>query len=140
MSEISADPVTDFIESVDDERRRSEARELREMLERNSGLPARLWNRGIIGVGDLHYKYASGREGDTFVVGFAPRVAAITFYGLFPSYHPEEEPLLEDLGPHRLGKGCLYVTRLDRVDRGVLEKLIAKAAQQAQASSAPSAP
>ncbi|WP_210479917.1 DUF1801 domain-containing protein [Naasia sp. SYSU D00948] len=134
MSETSTDPVTEFVESVADERRRAEARELRDMLERSSGLPARLWNGGIVGVGDLHYRYASGREGDTFVVGFAPRAAAITLYGLFPSYRPEEEPLLEELGPHRLGKGCLYVTRLDRIDRGVLERLVAKAAKHAAES------
>ncbi|BDZ45261.1 DUF1801 domain-containing protein [Naasia aerilata] len=113
------------------EARQAEARELRAALEAAAGQPARLWRGGILGVGDLHYRYESGREGDTFVVGFAPRTAALVFYGLFPAHRPEEEPLLERLGPHRLGKGCLYVTRLDRVDRAVLTQLIEKAARAA---------
>ncbi len=144
MAEIKTKPtdvsVDAFIEAVEHPVRRADGKVVRAMMESVTGEPAVMWGPSIVGFGAHHYRYETGREGDTFVVGFAPRAAAITFYGLFPSYRPEEEPLLEELGPHRLGKGCLYVTRLDRIDRGVLERLVAKAAKQAEAASAPSAP
>ncbi len=72
--------------------------------------------------GSYHYRYASGREGDWFLVGFAPRKQSLTLYIM--DGFAEYETLLERLGKHSTGKACLYIKRLDDVDMGVLEDLV----------------
>lgn len=81
-----------------------------------------LWSGSIVGFGQYHYKYASGREGDWFKVGFSPRKANLTLYFLsgFVGY----EDLLSRLGPNKTAKSCLYIKRLDDVDRDVLGEMI----------------
>jgi hypothetical protein len=74
------------------------------------------------GYGQYHYRYASGREGDALAVGFSPRKASLVLYGL--TYAPESEALLNSLGKHKTGAGCLYVTTLADVDSEVLAKMI----------------
>jgi hypothetical protein len=115
--------VAAFLESVPDARRREDAKRLTELMARVSGQPATMWGTSIVGFGEHHYKYESGREGDTFVVGFAPRKAAMTIYGLYNEYE-DVDPLFTELGPHTTGKGCVYVKRLDEVREDVLEQLI----------------
>ena len=91
-----------------------------------TGAPPVMWGSSIIGFGDVHYRYASGREGDWFAVGFSPRKKNLTLYltdGI--DRHTEH---LERLGPHATGKGCLYIKRLDDVNRDVLGALIREAA------------
>jgi transcription termination factor NusB len=74
----------------------------------------------------VHYRYASGREGDWFQVGFSPRKRSLTLYLMNGvDGHTEQ---LERLGKHSTGKGCLYIKRLDDVDREVLRELISEAA------------
>lgn len=119
--------VDEFIAGVADPRRREEALILKSLMERVSGEPATMWGPTMIGFGTMHYKSAAGREGDWFVVGFSPRKPALSLYGLWSEYSPEEYPLLEQLGPHTTGKGCLYVKRLSDVDLGVLEKMVKQA-------------
>jgi hypothetical protein len=63
---------------------------------------------------------------DWFILGFSPRKAALTLYGVYDDYAPTE-PLFADLGPHETGKGCLYLKRLEAVDGAVLEQLVARA-------------
>ncbi len=78
----------------------------------------------MIGFGQYHYKYASGREGDSFAAGFSPRTAALTIYlfeGVIANPH-----LLEKLGPHKTSKSCLYIKRLSDLDESVLHTLIKK--------------
>ncbi len=84
-----------------------------------------MWGPNIVGLGDYHYKYESGREADWFLTGFSPRRDNLTLYvaGGFPA-HPD---LLKRLGKHTLGKGCLYIKRLSDVDRAVLTSLVVKA-------------
>ncbi len=102
------------------------------MRERTGQDPV-LWGESMIGFGSYHYRYESGREGDWFVVGFSPRKAALTLYGLQTAYRPEEtEQLLSRLGPHKLGKGCIYLSRLDKVDRSVLGELVDRAVEAAK--------
>jgi len=81
-----------------------------------------MWGTGIVGFGSLHYVYASGREGDTAAVGFAARKNALAIYGL--SDAEESAELIEKLGPHGSGKGCLYINDLESIHTGVLKKLI----------------
>jgi uncharacterized protein YdhG (YjbR/CyaY superfamily) len=75
----------------------------------------------------LHYKYESGREGDTFIVGFSPRKQALTIYGLGLTLIDGQAELLEQLGKHKTGKGCLYVNRLEDVHVPTLRKLVEQA-------------
>ena len=83
-----------------------------------------MWGESIVGFGSYHYKYASGREGDWFVVGFAPRKQDLTLYLMYGL--DQYEALLSRLGKHKTGKGCLYVKRLADVDMAVLRELVAE--------------
>lgn len=114
--------VTAFLDAVPDERRRAEGHAMRELIGRVTGETAVMWGTSMVGFGSYHYQGKSS-SGEWFVVGFSPRKAALTIYGVYDDYGPVE-PLFADLGPHETGKGCLYLKRLDAVDRGVLEQLI----------------
>ena len=116
--------VNDYIASLDDQTE-ADSRTLLDIMRRITGQEPQLWNVGTIGFGTYHYKYDSGREGDTFVVGFSPRASALTLYGLLGA--PGAEELFAKLGPHKAGKGCLYVTTLAKVDEQVLRDLVAAA-------------
>jgi hypothetical protein len=119
-----------FIEAIPDERKRADsARLLRLMGDATSDQPE-LWGPTMIGFGSFHYRYASGHEGDSMKVGFAPRKTALTLYGL--QGHPRSEELLARLGKYTLGKG--YVKRLDDVDIDVLRELVAHAYAEAEGS------
>jgi hypothetical protein len=119
--------VDDFIAAVPDTRRRDEAGILRELMERVSGEPATMWGPTMVGFGTHHYRYASGREGDTFVVGFSPRKPALVLYGIRGEHEADNDRLLEQLGTHTTGKGCVYVKRLSEIDLGVLETMVGEA-------------
>jgi hypothetical protein len=110
---------------VPDERRRAEGHAIRRLMERVTGQPAVLWGPSMVGFGRERYESPkTGRSGDWFVVGFSPRKAALTLYGLYSAYEEEPDPLIQQLGPHTTGKGCIYVKRLDAVREDVLEQLI----------------
>jgi hypothetical protein len=117
--------VEAFIEAIEDESKRADSRMLVELMSRISGEPPALWGT-MIGFGRYHYKYATGHEGDSFPVGFAPRRNELSIY-LMGTYLPENaakrEALLARLGKHRMGKACLYVKRLSDIDLAVLEEL-----------------
>lgn len=115
-------PVRDFLASVEPERRRDEGFALLELFERVTGISARMWGPSIVGFGKYHYRYESGREGDACLVGFSPRKAKLALY-ILPGFEQYSD-LLAQLGPHSTGVSCLYLTRLDRVNIAVLEKLI----------------
>lgn len=115
----------DWINGLPTTRRVDDGMRLLTMFDEVTGGTATLWAGSIVGYGHSHYVYDSGREGDTFVVGFSPRASATSLYGLLGA--PGEEELLDRLGPHKTGRGCLYVTRLDRVDEQVLRHLVAVA-------------
>lgn len=119
---MTDDDVREFLDRVQHPVRRRDADTLLELMTRATGQSARMWGSSIIGFGTYHYKYASGREGDAPAAGFSPRKAATTIYladGI--GAHPE---LLERLGPHTTGVGCLYVKDLAQVDLAVLEELV----------------
>lgn len=114
--------VTAFLDAVPDARRRAEGHAVRELMERVTGAPAVMWGPSMVAFGAQHYE-GRASSGEWFVVGFSPRKTALTFYGLFSAYGPEN-PLLAELGPHTTGKSCVYVKRLDAIDLEVLEKLV----------------
>jgi hypothetical protein len=115
---------TDYVATLD-ERRRREGAALLEMFGAATGEPATMWGPSMIGYGQVHYRYASGREGDTFQLGFSPRRAELALYGI--QGFPRSEELLDRLGKHRRGVGCVWVRKLEDVDEDVLRELIAHA-------------
>lgn len=112
----------DFIESVDHEVRRADAHALDAMFQRVTGWKPRMWGPSIIGYGQYHYRYDTGREGDFLATGFSPRKAQQVLY-IMPGY-ADLEPWLDRLGKHKIGKSCLYVTQLSKVDMTVLEEIV----------------
>ncbi len=124
----SGDSVEKFLSSVDDPRRAEDARTAVELMRRVTGQEPTMWGPSMIGFGSFHYRYASGHEGDTFVVGLSPRKAALTVYGVYDANRPD--PRFEALGPHTTGKGCLYVKDLAKLDADVFEQLVADAWQR----------
>jgi hypothetical protein len=118
--------VADFLDAAP-ENRREDSRRLAELMSRVSGEPACLWGPSIVGFGVRRYRYDSGREGEICAVGFSPRKAALTLYGLSST----ADGLLDSLGKIKTGKGCVYVNRLDDIDLQVLESLIRRALERA---------
>ncbi|WP_157155018.1 MULTISPECIES: DUF1801 domain-containing protein [unclassified Diaminobutyricimonas] len=115
----------EFIQTIPEDKRREQGERVLALMSDATGDAPTMWGPTMIGYGSQHYKYASGREGDWPKVGFAPRKAAITFYGLLD--HEELLPLLEKLGKHTTGKGCVYVKKLEDVDESVLRELVSRA-------------
>jgi hypothetical protein len=116
----AADPRK-FIDKVKNETKRKDSHELVAMMQDITGEPPKMWGSSIVGFGTLTYRYATGREGVICLTGFSPRSGAIVVY-LGPGI--DNEPLMSKLGKHKTGKGCLYFSKLDDVDRTVLRKLI----------------
>jgi hypothetical protein len=115
--------VQAYLEAVPAPKRRRDATTLTELMARVTGEEPRLWG-SIVGFGDYHYRYDTGREGDTAAVGFAARTGATTLY--FLDGVGAHADLLEKLGPHSTGKGCLYIKDLEAVDLAVLETMVAR--------------
>lgn len=114
--------VVDFINSVQNERRRQDGLQLLELYKRVTGLEPKMWGPSIIGFGVYHYKSErSTQEGDWPLAGFSPRKQSLTLY-VYPNNFPE---LLAKLGKHSTSVSCLYINKLDDVDLAVLEKLVA---------------
>lgn len=113
--------VDEFISAVTPAVRQRDARTLLDMMTRITGEQPRLWGR-IVGFGSYHYKYDSGREGDSAAAAFAPRKAAMSVY-LNDGINRHEDALAR-LGPHRAAVGCLYLKNLDNVGLAVLEEIV----------------
>lgn len=122
--------VPAFLAKIEDEEARKDCKTLVGLMEKATNAKGRMWGKSIVGFGDYRYKYASGREGDWFVMGFAPRKGMLTLY-LMGTVKREGE-LLKSLGKHKTGGGCLYVKRLGDVDGGVLKKLLRVTASRAK--------
>ena len=103
-----------------EEARRGEAERLLAVFTEETGWGPRLWGPSMVGFGRYEYRYDSGHGGESLVVGFSPRKAELSLYGMIAG----TEGLLPKLGPHRAGKGCLYLKRLSAVDEGVLREMI----------------
>ena len=103
-------------------RRRKDAETLLPFFQKVTGYEPVMWGRATIGYGRYHYKYASGREGDYLATGFAPRKRFMSIY-ILPGYQDYSE-ILSRLGPHKAGKSCVNITRLDQINMSVLRELI----------------
>jgi len=120
--------VDSYFATITDEARRSDCKALVEIMTRATRQRPKMWGTSIVGFGVRHYRYESGREGDTCVVGFASRKGDISIYGLGESLRQKE--LAERLGRYKTGKGCVYVRRISDIDTTVLEQLVASAAAE----------
>lgn len=116
--------VNAFLNAVKDDQKREDSFKILEMMQRLSGYAPKMWGSSIVGFGEYHYKYESGREGDMCRIGFSPRAQNLTLY-MITGYSEKSEELAR-LGKHKLGKSCLYIKRLSDVDENVLEEMIVK--------------
>jgi hypothetical protein len=121
-TQVTGANVEKFLDGVENKTRRNDARALVDIMRRVTGADAKMWGPSIIGFGEYHYRYESGREGHSFRVGFSPRKSNLALYLLQKDEHYEE--LLARLGKHGTGASCLYVSKLADVDPDVLEELI----------------
>ncbi len=114
--------VTTFIDSVEHDGRRRDAKAVLKLMKDITGEKAEMWGDAIVGFGTYHYVYDSGREGDWFLTGFSPRKTNLSLYIMagFSRY----DSLLKKLGKHKTGKSCLYINKLEDVDMDVLRVLI----------------
>jgi len=119
--------VDAFLDSVGNEKRRQDSFTVLELMKQVTGKKPEMWGDSIVGFGSYHYKYASGREGNWFLVGFSPRAQNLTLYIMagFDTY----ETLLGKLGKHTTGKSCLYIKRLEDVDMDVLKELVRRSVE-----------
>ena len=115
--------VTDFVHALKGETKRTDSFRLIELIRNITKLEPKMWGKSIIGFGSYHYKYERGHEGDSPLVGFSPRAAALTLY--IPAFEIRE-PFLEKLGKHKTSKGCVYIAKLEDIDLAVLEQMIRK--------------
>lgn len=118
--------VEAFLGTVPQQRRREDARTLVAMMKEITGEEPRMWGPTMIGFGSVPYTNSLGTN-NWYVVGLAPRAAALTIYGIWNAYEPD--PRLERLGPHTSGKSCVYVKRLEDLDLALLRELISDAWQ-----------
>lgn len=113
--------VDGFLSTITPVSKRTDCEQLRQIFEEMTGYPAVMWGDTMIGFGHYHYRYSSGHEGDSFLVGFSPRKANISLYF---ATGPEREQFLARLGKHKTGKSCIYINKLADVDLLVLRELI----------------
>ena len=114
--------VEDHIASRANERQAADCRALMALLQRVTGEPPVMWGPSIVGYGTYRYTYDSGRTGEMPLVGFAIRGRELVVY--LTAESEAQRALLEELGPHRMGKSCLYVKHLADLDMTVLERLV----------------
>lgn len=115
--------VDDFINQTESPKKREDAFRIKQIMEEETGEKAVMWGPSIVGFGQYHYKYESGREGDFLITGFAPRKSAISLY-LLGCMETSFEELFAKLGKYKTGASCVYINKLADVDEKVLRELI----------------
>jgi hypothetical protein len=121
-TQITEIQPTDFIESfVENDQKKKESFVLMNLLKDWSGFEPKMWGPSIIGFGHYHYKYASGHEGDSPILGFSPRKAAFSLY--IYSETEKSKMLIEKLGKYKMSKACIYVKKLSDIDLVILKEL-----------------
>jgi hypothetical protein len=122
--------VIDFLNKIEDKEKRADSFEVLILLQQVTKQEPKMWGTSIIGFGNTHLKYESGRELDWFVMGFSPRKQNLTLYGL-GGFNPHTD-LLKKLGKHKTGGGCLYINKLKDVDVKILKELIKESVKAAK--------
>jgi hypothetical protein len=114
--------VPEFLYGIENEQKRNDCFEIVQLMQQVTQHEPKMWGPSIVGFGSYHYKYASGHEGDSPLMGFSPRKQSITLY--ITTDYERFSRLLEKLGKHSTSKACLYIKRLSEVDRAVLKELM----------------
>ena len=130
-------PVEEFLAQVPQVQQREDARRLCAIMAEVTGHPPAMWGTRIIGFGTYHYRYPSGHEGDSALASFSPRRQHLAIY-LIGDFAHRHQSVLARLGPHKTGKGCLYIKRLDQVDQDALRELIDRSARVRKGAGRPS--
>ena len=137
MSEAKTQPtavgVERYFAAIADDTRRRDCRVLTGIMQRLSGHPPVMWGTSIVGFGTYHYQYASGHEGKSCLIGYSSRKSDISVYLLSGYESDTTNALLAQLGPHKIGKACLYVRQLSDVQVPVLEQLITRSIDDTKA-------
>lgn len=126
MAELKTQPTDEsvelFLNSVESEKKRADSFTILKLMREVTGSEPQMWGDSIIGFGQYRYRYASGRQGEWFLVGFSPRKRNLTFYIIsgFDGY----DSLLGELGKFTTGKSCLYINKLEDIDLDTLRELI----------------
>jgi hypothetical protein len=129
-TKLTAQSVAEFLGGIADDERRKDCQTLVDLMSQAAGAEPRLWGSNIVGFGQYHYVYESGREGDMMLIGFSPRKPALVLYGL--GGFDQREALMQKLGQYKTGKGCVYIKKLDDVHLPTLKKLIAQGVKEAR--------
>lgn len=119
--------VAAFLNGIEDEQKRNDSFLILELMQKVTGSKPKMWGDSIIGFGNYHYVYESGREGDWFVTGFSPRKRNFSLY-IMAGFSRYQE-LLDKLGKHKTGKSCLYVNKIEDIDLHVLRQLVTESVQ-----------
>ncbi|MFN8307928.1 MAG: DUF1801 domain-containing protein [Ferruginibacter sp.] len=125
------DSVAAFVKKITDPDRRKDCQAIIDIMEKQSGFPAKMWGPAIIGFGTYHYVYESGREGDAPLVGFSPRKTEFALY--LSSEFDKRDELLKQFGKHKTAKACVYVKKLEDVKVDVLKKMISNSIKHTKA-------
>jgi len=120
--------VENFLNQVSDEKKRLDAFDLLKLMKEVTGEKPTMWGDAMVGFGSYHYKYASGREGDYFLTGFSPRKQNLTVYIM--SGFNRHAALMKKLGKYKNGSSCIYINKLEDVDRTILKRVIKKSVAQ----------
>lgn len=123
--------VAAFLDSIEYVKKRLDCYAIVNLMRSVTGYEPKMWGESIVGFGSYHYKYASGHEGDSALVGFAPRKNNITIY-IMPGFERYPE-LMSKLGKFKTGKSCLYIKSMNDVDPLVLRELVKESVQWMQA-------
>lgn len=119
---INEGDVMAFLNGLEDEKRKVDSFKTLEIMSNITNEEPKMWGGSIVGFGDYHYKYESGREGDFFKVGFSPRKQNLTLY-IMAGFDKFEE-LMSQLGKYKTGKSCLYIKKIEDVDIDILKELV----------------
>ena len=114
--------VSAFLNNIENDQLRKEAKQLLKIFKQATGLTPKMWGDSIVGFGEYTYFRTNGDEGQFMATGFSPRKSGPTLY-IMPGY-ADYSSLLKKLGPHKLGKSCLYLKSLEGIDVKVITKLI----------------
>ena len=120
-TKLTGASVDDFLDAIENDQVRDDCRTIAGIMEKAAKAPPRMWGSNIVGFGTHRSTYASGREAEWMLTAFSPRKQNITLY---LGHLDEQRDLLDKLGTHSCGKGCLYIKRLSDVHLPTLTKLV----------------
>ena len=120
-TKLTGASVDDFLDAIENDQVRDDCRTIAGIMEKAAKAPPRMWGSNIVGFGSHRSTYASGREAEWMLTAFSPRKQNITLY---LGHLDEQRDLLDKLGTHSCGKGCLYIKRLSDVHLPTLTKLV----------------